>query len=140
MTGAEMNISPLQALVNEWAREASRARAETQMTLGQFIEALKDLAPERMVMGFGSPHSYRGYYTDLSFEPVEKALPAGELLKVAESCMGRVFTGYKGGDYLMGERTPLWMAEYGDASDLRLVGLNAGHDLVTPLVEKEVWR
>jgi len=27
--------------------------------------------------------------------------------------MGKVFQGYKGGDYVMGALTPVWVAEYG---------------------------
>ena len=40
------------------------------MTLGELIAALEKLNPELEVpLGFGEPHSYRGDYYDLAFEP-----------------------------------------------------------------------
>lgn len=39
-----------------------------------------------------------------------------EFLSLAKECMGKTFTGYKGGDFLMGKTTPIWVANYGDSS------------------------
>jgi hypothetical protein len=59
-----------------------------------------------------SPHSYRGYYSDLAFSAGHKRT-AGAWLRELESCLGSTFTGYKGGDFTMREDTPLWAAFYG---------------------------
>ena len=83
------------------------------MNLGELIEQLKQYNPNTKVkLGFGNPHSYRGYYHDLAFEPVEYTT-IGEMLKHAESALGKIFEGYKGGAYLMDKWTDVWFAHYG---------------------------
>lgn len=63
-----MNIQALfDGLSAEWQRE----RAETQMTLGQLIEILESMPADTEIRGLNCPHSYRGYYYDLAFEPTE---------------------------------------------------------------------
>lgn len=83
------------------------------ISLGALIEWLKDL-PQDMVVrdGFHNPHSYRGYYEDLAFEPKENVTVA-EMLASAESALGETFKGYKGGDFKMTASTDCWLAEYG---------------------------
>lgn len=81
--------------------------------LGNLIEWLREQNPELKVLhGFGEPMSYRGYYEDVAFEPVEETT-FGEMLKHAESALGTTFTGYKGGDFTMHEYTDCWIASYG---------------------------
>lgn len=92
----------------QWQRE----RSETQMTLGKLIDRLETLPPETKI-GISSPHSYRGYYSDLSFELTETPIPVADALKMARDCMGEVFMGYKGGDFQMGRNTPVWLAYEG---------------------------
>lgn len=58
-------------------------------------------------------HSYRGYYSDLAFERAPEKVKASDLLATCRNAMGKVYEGYKGGDYIMGELTPIWVAEYG---------------------------
>lgn len=87
-------------------------RAETQMTLGNLIEALTILG-DKMIDRIEEPHSYRGYYCDLSFERGKGKMSAKEALELCQSAMGKKFVGYKGGDYVMGELTPVWIADYG---------------------------
>lgn len=62
--------------------------------------------------GFGSPMSYRGYYDELAFEPVENAR-LGDMLDHARGALRATFTGYKGGEFTMDEYTYCWIAEYG---------------------------
>lgn len=81
--------------------------------LKELIEWLEKQTPDAVVPhGFGEPMSYRGYYEDLAFEPVENAR-LGDMLKHAKSALGKTLTGYKGGEYEMGEATNCWIAEYG---------------------------
>lgn len=83
------------------------------MTLQSLIEALERAPADRVVpFGFGRPHSYRGFYDELAFEPKEN-VTVGEMLADAKSAVGRTFQGYKGGDYTMDGWTHVWLAEYG---------------------------
>lgn len=83
------------------------------MNLGELIDQLKQYNPGTKVrLGFGSPHSYRGYYEDLAFEPVENTT-IGEMLTWAESALDETYQGYKGGTYFMNDWTRVWLAAYG---------------------------
>ena len=42
-----------------------------------------------------------------------------DFLKMLKSTVGKTMTGYKGGDFLMGETTPVWVANYGKVSGFR---------------------
>lgn len=128
---------PLQAMVDGMSAAWQKERAETQMTLGELIEALEGLDPETRVHGFGEPHSYRGYYKDLSFHPTDEDRSAAELLAVCRSCMGRVFTGYKGGEFMMGETTPVWLSPQGSTAGGRLMELREVDGMVEPVTEDE---
>lgn len=87
------------------------------MMLSELIAALKVENPNQLVpVGFGEPHSYRGYYDELAFEPVEDTT-VGEMLEAAKSALGKTFEGYKGGDYVMGEYTTVWLAWYGSTGE-----------------------
>lgn len=41
---------------------------------------------------------------------------AKQFLEVLKKSLGKVFTGYKGGDFVMGKNTPVWVANYGTSS------------------------
>lgn len=83
------------------------------MTLGQLIAFLENRDPDKIVpLGFNNPHSYRGYYDQLAFEPVSN-VTIGEMLNCAKQSLGKTFEGYKGGDYIMYEYTDVWISRYG---------------------------
>jgi hypothetical protein len=85
--------------------------------LGKIIDYLKTQDSDKKVKsGFGAPHSYRGYYDQVAFEPVANTT-VGTMLAHAESAIGPVFTGYKGGDYVYNRFTPAWIAVYGRCGD-----------------------
>ena len=100
-------------------------RASTQMTLGKMIMALEKMPSGSEVINLSGPHSYRGYYCDLAFELGEGKRLAADMLAVCKSAMGKVFEGYKGGDYIMKESTPVWIAEYG-CSGVKLMEIYEG--------------
>jgi len=114
----------LQALVDGMSEQWKRERAETQMTLGKLIAALETMPQDAPVANLHNAHSYRGYYSDLAFEPAHGTRPASELLAECRNAMGRVFQGYKGGDFMMGETTPVWVACYGCCGD-KLIAVHA---------------
>lgn len=78
--------------------------------LGQLIERLKKEDPAKVVRhGFHNPHSYRGYYEDVAFEPAPNARVV-DMLDSATSALGATFQGWKGGDFTMDEHTLVWLA------------------------------
>lgn len=111
----------LQDLIDGAAARNQRERAGSQTTLGKLIEILESMPDDKMIGGICSPHSYRGYYCDLAFERGEKATVA-DTLKMCREAMGQVFQGYKGGDYVMGALTPVWISNYGDCGK-KIMGL-----------------
>ena len=123
-------MHPLQAMVDGMSAQWARDRAETQMTLGKLIDALEAMPDDTSVANLREPDSYRGYYSDLYFERHDGTRPASELLAECKAAMGKVFTGYKGGDFMMGAITPLWIATYGCCGS-KLMAVRAGGEVET---------
>ena len=87
------------------------------MTLGKLIEWLEAQDQDLIVKdGFGSPHSDRGSYYELAFSP-EPESKISEMLTHAKSALGATFTGWKGGDFKMGEWTSVYIGKYGECGD-----------------------
>jgi hypothetical protein len=93
------------------------------LSLGELITALEAADPNLVIpRGFTNPHSYRGYYDQVAFEPARNVTVAS-MLAAARSALGATFQGWKGGDYVMGEHTECWIAVRGN-SDGELIGLS----------------
>lgn len=107
-----MKVHPLQALVDGMNAHAQTERTPDGMTLGSLIAWLESKPQDAVVRKLGPLDSYRGYYCDLAFAPYGERT-VGMVLAECRQAMGQVFTGYKGGEYVMGATTPLWSAEYG---------------------------
>lgn len=87
------------------------------MTLDELIAALEAEDPDRVLpLGFENPHSYRGYYNELAFEPAS-GVTIGAMLADARSAKGATFQGWKGGDYTMNGYTDCWLAERGTCGE-----------------------
>lgn len=85
-----------------------------QMTLGELIFELEKLDPNQKIQKIQNPHSYRGYYEDLAFETSEEFMTVKEALQLCKDCLGKVFVGYKGGNWYMDEKTLVWISEHGN--------------------------
>lgn len=107
--------------------------AQEQLTLGELISALEKTDQTKGVF-FEFAHcrptdfdSYRGYYDHLALgftgEYGGKSLSVSDLLAKAKAANGGEFSGWKGGDYIMDESTPLWAANPGCTSDTAIVGV-----------------
>lgn len=120
----------MQALIDGLSAQWQRERAETQMTLGKMIAALEAMPKGAELANLNSAHSYRGYYSDLAFERDEGTRPAADLLAECKAAMGQVFCGYKGGDFVMGALTPVWLASYGCCGQ-KLMALHADGEVET---------
>lgn len=110
------------------------------MTLGELIAMLSRHDPNKVVRcGFGAPHSYRGYYEQLAFEPMER-VRVGDMLADATSALGATFEGYKGGEYRMDEETDCWLAFWGMSGEMlgsRLLGYMLADVVPAPTDEGE---
>ena len=124
------NIITIQALMDGLKGGWQRERAETQMTLGEMIATLEDMHSIARIDGLSEPHSYRGYYEDLAFEPTGGIMRVGELLNLCKSAMGKAYEGYKGGTFVMGEMTPVWVA-YNGQTGKRLIAINRDGQIET---------
>lgn len=122
-----IHIQEMFALMN---KQMQRERAESQMTLGKLINVLEAMPKDSMVANLCDPRSYRGYYTDLAFDHEKGKRPAVELLKECKETVGKVLSGYKGGDYVMDESTPIWIACYGECG-VKLMALHEGGEFET---------
>ncbi|KKL22006.1 hypothetical protein LCGC14_2439710 [marine sediment metagenome] len=87
------------------------------MYLEELIERLEQEDPDLILpLGFSYPHSYRGFYEQLAFQPV-KYIFVCTMLESARNAIGQVFTGYKGGEYKMNEYSDVWLSEYGSTGE-----------------------
>jgi len=88
------------------------------MYLRDLITFLEEEDPTRILpVGFKRPHSYRGDYSELAFQPALN-VSVKDMLEDAKSALGREFTGYKGGEYKMHEYTECYLAHYGRTGGL----------------------
>jgi hypothetical protein len=87
------------------------------MTLQELIDKLSECDPSTILgRGFDNPHSYRGDYTAIAFEPALN-VSIGKMLKCAEESINRSFCGWKGGEFVMYPETEVYLAVMGDASE-----------------------
>ncbi len=113
-------------------RDAQLLRAQSQMTLGTLIAELRGLPDDTELPNFIRPHSYRGHYHDLAFRAGEGVRTAASLLGECEQAVGQTFVGYKGGEFIGHEHTPVWVAEYGCTGYRILALTNAQFVLASP--------
>lgn len=84
--------------------------------------------------------SWRGVYAELAFGYTfiergsggdMKPMKVHEFVALLNSAMGTTFEGYKGGDFLMGKTTPLWVANYGNSGHTAVMGVvNEGYQII----------
>ena len=111
----------IEQMFNAMSAGMRAMRTDYHLTLGDAIAKLRKIDSGAIVkfdydesLSPADVDSYRGYYEDLAIEPSETQCRVLQLLSMLESALGETFTGYKGGDFLMKEDTPLWCADYGD--------------------------
>ena len=93
-----------------------------RMTLDELIAALGAEDPDRVLpLGFTNPHSFRGDYADLAFEPTAN-VTVGNMLADARSAHGATYEGWKGGDFTMIGWTDCWLSEEGTSNGAEPIG------------------
>jgi hypothetical protein len=117
------DFNQIQAMFDAMERD----RAKYHLTLGRAI-AIFGAADKKSVVVFSndgkSPKylaSYRGYYSDLMVGAQDDPMTVGDFLKKLRAALDQDFTGYKGGEFMMHEKTPLWRDEYGCANGNAIV-------------------
>lgn len=125
----------LQKLLNAFSATQREARSQYHVTLGDAVKALEQISAVKPVVydDGKSPNeamSYRGYYHDLAMNDADGAVTSSDLLEELKAALGSEMTGYKGGGYTMGDETPMWRSEYGDASGVAWVGIVETPDFV----------
>lgn len=134
----------IQKLVDTMSEEDRRLRSSYHVTLGELIDDLRQADSDMVVyiddskFSPGKEMSYRGYYSDLAFDASSTAKRVSELLDQTERALDSTYTGYKGGEYVMGQDTPLWISGYGRASGNAVVSIQADGDhvsLITKVIE-----
>jgi hypothetical protein len=104
------------------------------VNLSDLIARLETADPNQTVKhGFHNPHSYRGDYMDLAFEPAEN-VTVREMLDAARSALAATFQGWKGGDFVMHGDTWCWLSAEGDVSGETISALLLDLILATPAV------
>jgi hypothetical protein len=136
-----MDIQKFMDAISDASKET---RSKYHLTLGGLIHFLSKAENHKTVrfdkdnLGYPSAfNSYRGYYSDLAFEASQDEVNVSDVLACADRAFGRVFDGYKGGDFEMGADTPLWVSEYGMVSGMAVIGIYE-NDGVVFLQTKEV--
>lgn len=126
-----------QAVIDSMNEMNRVTRSDYHLTLGNLILSLtganeKDpnmrvIFSHNLEKGPGVPHSYRGYYSDLAFQEVAPPT-VNEFLKQATETLDKTLKGYKGGDFVMDAKTPLWVSEYGSSGNIAIIGCEADTD------------
>ncbi len=87
------------------------------MNLGELIKILESQNPDTVLSeGFHKPHSYRGYYDELAFEPTT-LVSIREMLVSCKEALGTTYEGWKGGMFTMTEYTDVYLAIEGQTGD-----------------------
>jgi len=76
--------------------------------------------------------SWRGIYSQLTLDyGGKKELLLKDLLKDLKTCTnGKVYRGYKGGDFRMNSDTPVWADAYGSYNERMIIGVENTPDFI----------
>ena len=103
--------------------------------LGSLIIKCKELDEKLPVYYDTGQHptdidSWRGIYAELaiSHEVDGEPMTCGEFIEMLEVVDGKEFTGYKGGEFTMRLRTPVWMDNYGQYSNMMITDVKQYSD------------
>lgn len=132
-----MKKNDIQAIVDGINAGLKIKRAKSQVTLGLMIEFLEKFPGDTLVSGLGTFHSYRGYYSDLAFDPINENRTAGDLLAQCKDAVGRKFEGWKGGEFLMSKDTPLWVAKEGEGFSDKVMAFDFSNGIISPILKPE---
>ena len=121
-------------------------RSLYHLTLGGLTAALEQAPPDLPVevwnttdntrCGLGFRHSYRGHHKDLAFEPDNERGTVQTLHSYLRHTVGEQQDCYKGGTMTTTEHTPLWLAPYGEATAVAMLGVTVTEDAFSIIAKK----
>ena len=135
------------------AQREKRFNDSPQLSLGKLISEFErfDLRDSRdeiktVRFDFGSAipstlDSYRGSYDELALgykltgydnnEGHFDECKADEFVKHLKEAIGKEYTGWKGGEYIMRENTPVWVANSGNSGSTGIMGvIDNGYEFI----------
>lgn len=136
------------------ANRAEEMKTSEQLTLGELIMKLetvspvyedydkkqqdKDVAFEFEYLKPTGLSSWRGSYRELAIEfDGDKEYTVKSFIKELKEAIGKTYQGYKGGDYVMGKTTPLWVANYSNCGETAVVDIR-DTEYTTYIVTKQI--
>lgn len=121
-------------------------KSHNHLTFGELVTIIGKLPKESPLYASSnsyypvlSIHSYRGYYEDMEFDTGSTPVTVGEFLEMLLSNAGTTIEGYRGGEYIVDDRSYMWVGYEGGTARQALNGvcINAddSYTLVTSHVE-----
>ena len=111
-------------------------KSSPQWTIGELIlglEAVDKNLPCKFSDGTlpSELTSWRGSYREIAFTYDEEGTPptVDKILAELRESIGKTYEGYKGGDFVMGRRTPVWVADWGTSGDTGVVGVEVANGI-----------
>lgn len=143
----------LQTVLNNMAMagRAGTFSQSDQLSLGELILKLEGILktkdkPDETKVFFDFEYlfptefdSWRGIYAELALEfttysygeDAKKPLSLPAFYQLCKETIGKKFTGYKGGDFVMGKTTPIWVANWGNSGNTALIDvIDSSHGVI----------
>jgi len=127
---------------------SKRMLTSPQITLGELISKIKPIvdnqknreSKEEATVRFDFEYlfpteldSWRGSYAELAlnFKSEGNEMTVTAFYNMLKEAIGKEFTGYKGGEFIMNEDTPVWVANYGNSGSTAVVEVvDNGHTVI----------
>jgi len=111
-------------------QRAEEMKTSPQLTLGKLIERIEAIEDRSKPVVFDEVYhpsdidSWRGSYCELAltYETGEGKLSTADFIALLKRTVGATLYGYKGGEFLMIEDTPVWVANYGESHGFKNEG------------------
>ena len=124
------------------AARAESMKISDQLTLGEMILKIEPLLSKQKDIKKKYKHeatvvydfeylfpktidSWRGSYVELALDFNSEGEPMSitEFYNMLKDTIGKEFTGYKGGEFVMGKNTPVWVANYGNSGNTAVIDI-----------------
>lgn len=133
------------------AKRAEDMKTSAQLTLGELILKMEGKDLSKTVVFDDGKHfptglsSWRGSYDELALEYSDgqgiessyKPMTGADFVEKLKKAVGETYTGYKGGDFVMGKTTPVWVANYGSCEGFREETEDGHETAIVDIVETD---